>query len=98
MNKSYKWDSIIFLSFFIIYLFIFIGITFLMVSIDSSVSNNFWKIFLIFVLSIMNLGNISVCLFMLSRFIRAFYTKKEINISTGEGDYGVSIETNSNSN
>ena len=98
MNKSYKYDSIICLSFFIIYLFTFIGVTFLMKFIDSSVSNKFWRIFLIVVLSTINLGNIGVGIFMLSMSIRAFYKKKEINISiTGEGDYGVSSETNSDS-
>lgn len=95
MNKQAKYDVIVGLSFFIIYLSIFIGITFLMVFIDSSVPNNFWRIVLIVILSTINLGNIVVGAFMLLISIKTLVTKREVNISiTGEDD-GVSSKANS---
>ena len=96
MNKQVKYDIVVGLSFFFIYVVLFILLTFLMVFIDSTIVNDFWRVFLLAIISTINLGNISIGTFMLLISIKALLTKREINISiTGEDDYGVSSETSS---
>lgn len=98
MDKKVKYDVIVGLSFFFIYIVLFILLTFLMVFLDSIIVNDFWRVLLLIIMSTINLGNIIVGSFMLLISLKTLFTKREINISiTGEDDYGVSSETNSNS-
>ena len=96
MNKHAKYDVIVGLSFFFIYIVLFILLTFLMVFLDSIIVNDFWRVLLLAVISTVNLGNIAIGAFMLFISIRTLFTKREVSISiTGEDNYGVSSETNS---
>ena len=99
MNKHAKYDVIVGLPFFFIYIVLFILLTFLMLFLDSIIVSDFWRVLLLAVISTVNLGNIAIGAFMLLISIRTLFTKREVNISiTGEGDYGVSSKTDSISN
>lgn len=99
MNKQAKYDVIVGLSFFFIYIVLFILLTFLMIFIDSIMVNDFWRVLLLIIMSAINLGNIIIGSFMPVISLKTLFTKREVSISiAGDDDYGVSSETNSNSN
>lgn len=99
MNKHTKYDVIVGLSFFFIYIVLFILLTFLMVFLDSIVVNGFWRVLLLIIMSTINLGNIAVGTIMLLISIKTLLTGREVSIHiTGDDDYGVSSKTDSISN
>ena len=65
MNKQTKYDVVLGLSFFFIYIVLFILLTFLTIFIDSIMMNDFWRVLLLIIMSAINLGNIMVGTFML---------------------------------
>ena len=96
MNKSNKYDIIIGLSMFFVYLASFIGLTILMVHIDSTIYNNTLRVILLVIVSLTNIGNIIIGTLMLIVALKPIFTKEGLVISiTGEDDYDVSIETSS---